>query len=157
MSEGETEVPMHFGKHLHALREERGLSIRQMAKRIGVAHSQLIRWLGQRHAPKSQTLERISRGLGVPVTLLLPPGNKNDTTPEKAALLEHALKNRNEILESKLQEYWETMDSQNCILEKVVNFIALANKQNGGKFNGIFLEVNGAIHDHKMRKLFDHF
>lgn len=150
---------MHFGNHLQSLRKEHGYSIRQLAARIGVAHSQLIRWLDQAQAPKQQTMERISRGLGVPVTLLLPPGHKNDTGSKSPAPsgTERALEERIEILEAKLKEYWNAMDSQNCILEKVEKLIALANEQSGGKFNGIFLEVNGAIHDHENRRIFDNY
>lgn len=90
-------MAIHFGKHFHALREERGLSLREMARRIGVKHPQIVRWENQAHAPKQQSLERIARGLGCSVTDLLPPVNQKDTTGE------FALKERIAELESKIK------------------------------------------------------
>ena len=72
----------HFGAHLRCLIEKRGLSIREAAKRIGVAHPQLFRWLGLSQAPKQFSLEKIAKGLEISVSDLLPPGHKKDTATE---------------------------------------------------------------------------
>ncbi len=70
---GEITPTLHFGRSLKAIIEERGVSIREAAKQIEVAHPQLLRWLNQGQIPKQETVERIAQGLEIPVTKLLPP------------------------------------------------------------------------------------
>jgi transcriptional regulator with XRE-family HTH domain len=68
-----------FGRHLRALRLARGLSLRAMAGRMGVAHPDIVRWEKQDHPPKYQTLERLAAARGCPVSELLPAGSNSGT------------------------------------------------------------------------------
>ena len=73
---------MHVGPQLHALRKERGLSLRALAERADVSASMLCDLEKGQVNPTVGTLFQISSALGVPAHALFPPGVAgDDTTP----------------------------------------------------------------------------
>ena len=59
------------GSHLKALRENAGLSIRELARRIGEDHSNVRYWETIGHTPRSDVLIPMAKALGVTVEELL--------------------------------------------------------------------------------------
>ena len=64
--------PQRIGRVLKRLREQRGLSQAALAKRSGVAQGYISEVeAGQKKNPGVETLRKIAKALGVPVTELL--------------------------------------------------------------------------------------
>jgi transcriptional regulator with XRE-family HTH domain len=64
--------PQRIGKVLKRLREAKALSQLELAKRAGVAQAYLSELeAGQKKNPGIETLRKIAKALGVPVTELL--------------------------------------------------------------------------------------
>jgi transcriptional regulator with XRE-family HTH domain len=64
--------PQRIGKVLKRLREAKDLSQLELAKRAGVAQAYLSELeAGQKKNPGIETLRKIAKALGVPVTKLL--------------------------------------------------------------------------------------
>ena len=59
------------GNHLKALREAAGLSLRELARRIGEDHSNVRYWETCGHTPRSDVLIPMAKALGVTVEELL--------------------------------------------------------------------------------------
>jgi transcriptional regulator with XRE-family HTH domain len=57
---------------LRQIREERGLSQRELAARAGVVKSTIYEAEAGRHIPRIQTLEKLADALGVSIVDLLP-------------------------------------------------------------------------------------
>jgi len=57
---------------LRRIREERGLSQRELAARAGVVKSTIYEAEAGRHIPRIQTLEKLADALGVSIADLLP-------------------------------------------------------------------------------------
>ncbi|GAB3209728.1 hypothetical protein GCM10027294_25300 [Marinactinospora endophytica] len=57
-------VPVN-GATIRAVREIRGLTLEQLAERVGVDRSTLNNWELEHHRPARHRLERIARALGV--------------------------------------------------------------------------------------------
>src|SRR5690606_24996228 len=66
-------TPMHVGPQVHALRKERGLSLRALAERASVSASMLCDLEKGQVNPTVGTLFQISSALGVPAHSLFPP------------------------------------------------------------------------------------
>src|SRR5687768_13953647 len=78
---------MHLGATLRLLRVEAGLSLRDLARRIGVSGAYLSRVEhGLDKAPTPERLEAIARELGVPTTLLMEVAHR--VSPYLAGYLE---------------------------------------------------------------------
>lgn len=81
---------------LHRLRLERGLSIRDLAKRAGVSHMTIRRFEQGLSTGQPGTRYRVARALEVPIDILLMPDTKNAPGREAegaggtAKYLEHA-------------------------------------------------------------------
>lgn len=60
-----------FGRRVRTLRTERGFSLRQFALTIGADKSYIVDIEYGRKSPTLDTIERISRGLGVSMSFLL--------------------------------------------------------------------------------------
>jgi transcriptional regulator with XRE-family HTH domain len=70
------------GKHLKALREGAGLSMRELARQIGVDHSNVRYWEQSGNVPRSDVLIPMAKALGVTVDELLgEPKPKRVATP----------------------------------------------------------------------------
>src|SRR5262245_42662108 len=68
---------MHFGATLRLLRIDAGLSLRELAQRVGVSSAYLSRVEnGQDGVPTADRLAAIARALGVPTALLLELGHQ---------------------------------------------------------------------------------
>lgn len=65
------ETRQAFGRRLRSLREEQGFSLRKFALTIGTDKSYLVDIEHGRKSPTLDTVERISRGLGVSMSFLL--------------------------------------------------------------------------------------
>jgi transcriptional regulator with XRE-family HTH domain len=64
--------PQRIGRVLKRLREDKGLSQAALAKRSGVAQGYISQMeAGEKKNPGIETLRKIARALGVPVTELL--------------------------------------------------------------------------------------
>lgn len=71
-----------MGARLRRLRVASGMSLRQLGLMVGVHYNQLQRIEQGKVNPSIQTLYRISEGLGVDVSELLPePGSARDENP----------------------------------------------------------------------------
>lgn len=66
-----SETRQEFGARVRALREAGGISLRQFALTIGVNKSYLVDVEHGRRSPTLDTIERISNGLGVPISHLM--------------------------------------------------------------------------------------
>ena len=62
--------PSRIGARVRRLRKARGLSLAAMAKRSGIRVPNICRIESCKHEPEWGTLERLARGLGVPVLRL---------------------------------------------------------------------------------------
>jgi transcriptional regulator with XRE-family HTH domain len=67
--------PVELGDRLRATRVSRGLSIREVAKEIGVSAPTLSRVERGQHLPERENLLRIARWAGVRIDPVLHPGN----------------------------------------------------------------------------------
>jgi transcriptional regulator with XRE-family HTH domain len=64
--------PQRIGRVLRQLREQKGLSQAALAKRSGVAQGYISQMeAGEKKNPGIETLRKIAKALGVPVTELL--------------------------------------------------------------------------------------
>ena len=64
-------------------REEKGWSIRELAEKAGIDHSQIARMeKGERANPSASTLRAIATALHVPITELLEACGLSDTMPK---------------------------------------------------------------------------
>ena len=144
----------HFGDHLRHKIANRGLSIREAARRIGVKHPQMFRWLGQSYAPKQITLDRIARGLECPVTDLLPPASNYKDTTANSALTERIAE-----LERNLEGYRKEMDDQIKVLKEI--YILLKNHSENNNpvmaLNGIQLRISELVLKYEKNRLFGVF
>ncbi len=52
-------------KTIKQLREERGLSLRQMAEATGIDHMAIHHWENDRHMPRADQLRRVAEFFGV--------------------------------------------------------------------------------------------
>ena len=78
---------MDIGKRIRALREERGLTQREVARRAGLTPSGVgFIEHGQTRNPSAETVVAVARALGVPVEELLREPVPLDEAPEKAGL-----------------------------------------------------------------------
>ena len=64
------EKPSH-GQRLTSLREKAGLSIRELARQIGLNHSTLVFWEKNDRLPRSEVLLPLAKALGVSVEEIL--------------------------------------------------------------------------------------
>jgi transcriptional regulator with XRE-family HTH domain len=79
---------LQFGQHLRALREGRGLTRAELARRAGVPVSTLRNWEGDRGFPSLPAILRIAEVLGVSVERIAegvtdPVEEELETPPEK--------------------------------------------------------------------------
>lgn len=82
--------------HLTSLREKRGLSVRELARMLEVAHSNVLFWERTGSMPRAEMLPRLAEALGVSVEevlgqskpkRVLAPGGKMRALFEQASLL----------------------------------------------------------------------
>jgi len=59
------------GDHLKALREKRGLSVRELGRMLGVSHSNVIFWENTGRLPRAEMLLPLAEALGVSVEEVL--------------------------------------------------------------------------------------
>lgn len=85
---------MDFGDWLRAEIKRRGLSISEFARRIGVRHGTVSRWLSATRRPDSESANRIARVLGVPPAVVTgqlgpqrPPTTESETLEQRLARL----------------------------------------------------------------------
>lgn len=144
----------HFGKCLHALRDERGLSLRQFAEKIGVKHPQIVRWENQSHAPKQRTLEQIAKGLNCPVADLLPPASNGKDTPHDSAFMMRIAE-----LEGKLKEFRKEMDEQIEVFNELNELLKNHTENNNPvlAINGIRLRISEVVLKYEKNRLFGFF
>ncbi|MGV3533166.1 MAG: helix-turn-helix domain-containing protein [Chthoniobacteraceae bacterium] len=76
---------MHVGPQVHALRKERGLSLRALAERANVSASMLCDLEKGQVNPTVGTLFQISSALGVPAHALFPPAQEGQAGPERTS------------------------------------------------------------------------
>lgn len=57
-------------------RAERGLSLRALAKQLGVTHPQVVRLESGDHNPSVETLQRLAAGLGIGFFLAIAPASR---------------------------------------------------------------------------------
>jgi DNA-binding XRE family transcriptional regulator len=67
----ETDVAVRIGRRLRELREEKGLTAYEIARRSGIHRPNISRMESGKHVPTVDTLDRLARALGVPVAALL--------------------------------------------------------------------------------------
>ncbi len=70
-STGENRHPGPVVHPLRVLREARGLSQRDLARRVGMSHKTLSRLEADRHRPRPETLRRLAVALDVSPSILL--------------------------------------------------------------------------------------
>lgn len=63
--------PEQFGMRLKALREQKGMTQEALAKKAGVSRAYLSRLEMGLHDPPLSRLQKLAKGLGVPVVRLL--------------------------------------------------------------------------------------
>jgi transcriptional regulator with XRE-family HTH domain len=66
-------LPDDFGLGLRTLREERNLSLRELAERAGVSQVTIWKWEHGYSQPRSRMLPSLAQALQVPVTWLTEP------------------------------------------------------------------------------------
>lgn len=59
-----------IGKRIRALRSEAGLTQEQLSERSGIAQGYISRLEQGQHTPNALTLQKLARGLGIPVDML---------------------------------------------------------------------------------------
>ncbi len=59
------------GDHLKALREKRGLSVRELGRMVGVTHSNILFWESTGRLPRAEMLMPLAEALGVSVEQVL--------------------------------------------------------------------------------------
>ena len=97
------------GKHLKALRETAGLSMRELARQIGVDHSNVRYWEQSGAAPRSDVLLPMAKALGVTVEELLgePKPQRVVTPAGKMRLLFEAASKLPRSQQEKIQDILE--------------------------------------------------
>jgi transcriptional regulator with XRE-family HTH domain len=100
-----------FGERLVALRTARGISKSALAVRSRISHSWISRVENGKNSPSLGMLEKLARGLGVPIRALL-EGNSGRTVPlrdpfiqEVAALLPRLSPAQRAALLARLQSF----------------------------------------------------
>jgi transcriptional regulator with XRE-family HTH domain len=97
------------GKHLKALREAAGLSMRELARQIGVDHSNVRYWEKSGTVPRSDVLLPMAKALGVTVEELLgePKPQRVVTPAGKMRLLFEAASKLPRSQQEKIQDILE--------------------------------------------------
>lgn len=72
-----------FGARVRTIRKQSGISLRQFAQTIGIDKNSLLDIELGRTAPTLDTIEKISCGLGVPMSALLEGIGSVPATPRK--------------------------------------------------------------------------
>ena len=72
---------MLFGETLRKLREEKGLSQKQLGKQVFVNHSTIARWENSSRLPDTTMIIRLAQCLGVDVNTLFQLANQSDESP----------------------------------------------------------------------------
>lgn len=65
------EKQMTLGKYLKKAREKKGLSVRELAKLVGVAHTTIYKYETDEHEPRISHLKWIAQALDIPLTELV--------------------------------------------------------------------------------------
>ncbi|MGH9194774.1 MAG: helix-turn-helix domain-containing protein [Acidimicrobiia bacterium] len=68
----EKDVAVRIGRRLRELREEKGLTAYEIARRSGIHRPNISRMESGKHVPTVETLDRLARALGVPIATLVP-------------------------------------------------------------------------------------
>lgn len=87
-----------LGKRLKSLREQKGMSLRELAKAAHVSHSFIADIESGRSRPSLETLEFLARALGVPPSDLVDPSTPSwwyRDTPPTDVEIEEFLKSAN--------------------------------------------------------------
>ena len=88
----------NFGKRLKELRDQgRGLSQRELGRRMGVKHPAIAQWEQMSRAPKQETLEKLAKALECSIADLFPGGNADSSRPDSWVLSERLAARETEI------------------------------------------------------------
>lgn len=70
----EKDIAVRIGGRLRELRQEKGLTAYELARRSGILRPNVSRIESGKHVPTVDTLDRLARGLGVPIAALVSEG-----------------------------------------------------------------------------------
>jgi transcriptional regulator with XRE-family HTH domain len=106
---------MDIGKRIRELREERGLSQREVARRAGLTPSGVgFIELGQTQQPSAKTVVAIARALSVPVEELLAdapvPAGKAEARPGPGVLPENSVAYKTYLRQRKDSAIWQPFE-----------------------------------------------
>ncbi|HEY3248122.1 MAG TPA: helix-turn-helix transcriptional regulator [bacterium] len=79
----ERDAAVHIGRRIRELRQAKGLTANELARRSGVLRPNVSRLEGGKHVPTIDTLERIARALHVSLVELLPPQKVREDLPAR--------------------------------------------------------------------------
>jgi len=97
------------GKHLKALREAAGLSMRELARQIGEDHSNVRYWEQGGNLPRSDVLVPMAKALGVTVEELLgEPQPRRVVTP--AGKMRHLFEAASKLPRSKQEKILDILE-----------------------------------------------
>lgn len=89
----------NLARHLHMIREQRGMTITQFSEQCGIARSSMQLILSGKGNPRLDTIEHIARRLDVsPLSLL--SGQSEDISSPTETQLHQLLEQLNELLEN---------------------------------------------------------
>lgn len=83
----ERDAASRIGKRIREVREAKGLTAHELARRSGVLRPNVSRLEGGKHVPTIDTLERIAQALHVSLVDLLPPQQVREGLPARGVLL----------------------------------------------------------------------
>lgn len=89
-------APMEVREYLRQVRIERGITVRGLAKKIGISHTALVNWEGGGREPTDDDRRRWGASLGFDVQVIVRPLEADPTqdpqlTPDQRALLRAVL------------------------------------------------------------------
>lgn len=122
---------MSFAERLVLLREQKGLTQAELAKKLSISRSALSLWEISKREPDYKTLEKIASLFGVSVDYLLGHDSAPDNPPDEVDQLVEHLHKRPELK----MLFSKSKNATKEDIEKAVSYIEFLKKQSEGDFD----------------------
>ena|SRR5579871_872980 len=106
-----SKIELVVGGRLRSIRQSKGLSLSEVARRVGSAPASLSRLEAGQRSPTIASLDGLARALGVPITSFFEPSSSSDgDSPAEWTRLEARLRGRSAAYLRSVEDFVATLD-----------------------------------------------